>query len=83
MLKFDERVWYRIFVCPHCGYRSCVTNVCRNCNEDADHKEIGTHGKPIRLSNMKPTEWAARFNPIRRKHERKKVKNLPSNAILK
>ena len=95
---FDERIWYQIFKCPECGYKSQVTNVCRQCPATpADELATipvycGKHktyhyvdGKPTmhRSVNMVPTEWATRYNPNLQRRERKKIKNLPKDAILR
>jgi len=98
-MDFDERVWYQQFKCPLCGYKTNVTNVCRQCVETpADwvatrpvfcytHKTFHQNKKKEwtmhRAVNMVKTEWAERFNPNLRKTQRKKVKNLPKDAILK
>ena len=97
-MNFDERVWHQEFKCPLCGYKTTVTNVCRQCpmtpaDEPARrHVFCGYHkefheidGKPMlhRGVNMKPTEWAKRFNPNKNRTERRKIKNLPKDAILK
>lgn len=98
-MDFDERVWYPVYKCPLCGYKTVVTNMCRECPETpADrivtmpvycyvHKKahFDENGQPVmhRSVRMERTGWAERFNPIIQRRERRKIKNLPENAILR
>lgn len=97
--KFDPRVWYQEFKCPKCSYKSIVTDVHRHCpNTPADnpatqfvycstHKTYHRDDKENPTMHhslpMEKTEWAKRFNPRLLRSERRKVKNLPKDAILK
>lgn len=98
MKGFDERVWYRLFRCPKCGYETTVTNVCRQCHKmplieecwcpvwcswhEVAHR---VNGKWVahRSIMMEETGWACRFNPIIEKEEYKLIGFLPEGAILK
>jgi len=114
MTEFDERVWYQIFRCPKCGYKTHVTDVCRTCSateatdlairpvwcekhktyhfSDRNIKDSGEAmiyhrkgGKPTMHQNIRmvPTEMATRYNPNLQKQERRKIKNLPKDAIIR
>ena len=99
MRKFDDRVWFQLFKCPLCGYKTNVTNVCRQCpkapiSEHATsrvycnfHKTFhtGKNGEPMmhKSVRMVPTEWAVRYNPNLQREERRKIKNLPKDAMVK
>lgn len=96
--EFDPRVWYSIFRCVRCGYKSHVTDVCWQCPEMplkpatrqvrcSKHRtfHIDAKGNPLMHASlsMGRTEWASRFNPKISRNERRKIKNLPEDAILK
>ncbi len=96
---FNDKFWFQEFKCPRCGYRSIVTNIHYSCQKTpADNPSefiyyCGTHhkfhrdksGRMMRHRDvvMVPTEWAKRYNPYLGRLERRKVKNLPKDAILK
>jgi len=101
-MKFDSKVWYRVFRCPKCGKESHVTNICRECPktpsdeiatrkvfcfihkkyhyEDEDSQKSPTIHRSLR---MIATDMVSRFNPNLGRHERRKIKNLPEDAIVK
>jgi len=97
--KWDDRVWYKQFRCPKCGYTTNVTNVCRACpkmpatertriyiycfNHYTIHRDSEGHPTTHKSVMMVETGWASRFNPILKRSERRKIKNLPEGAILR